>query len=241
MDRDGLTAFYHKDGLGSITKLSDISQNEIASYTYDVFGSLRSQTGSINNPYLFTSRRLDIETGLYYYRARYYNSNTGRFISRDPLLYGYTSNLGCNSCSNSLIPQRISGLKPSLTPQNLHPYVYVTNNPVNLVDPLGLCGCSKSECYAACKAEAKEKLEACKRRADEVNYDVAAYAACMLGCAVEYGAFLLGTGGGTVDYYGCVDSCTTILTSDIKYAFCYPRYWAKLAECKVECSKCPNP
>ena len=77
------------------------------------------------------------------------------------MLYGYTSNLGCNSCSNNLIPQRITGLKPSLTPQNLHPYVYVTNNPVNLVDPLGLCECDRAKCledYNKCVADAINKM-----------------------------------------------------------------------------------
>lgn len=157
------------------------------------------------------------------------------------MLYGYTSNSGCNSCSNNLIPQRIGGLRPSLTPQRLHPYVYVSNNPVNLVDPLGLCGCSRSQCYAGCKATAEEGLGACKARADELNYDVAAYTACIIGCAAEYAAFALGTGGGTIDFSGCMDSCTTILTSDVKYAFCYSAYWARLAGCKSKCSKCPRP
>lgn len=41
------------------------------------------------NPYLFTGRRFDIETGLYYYRARYYNPYIGRFLQTDPLGDGY--------------------------------------------------------------------------------------------------------------------------------------------------------
>ena len=42
---------------------------QINAYTYNAFGSVRSQRGSINNPYLFTDRRLDTELNLYYYRA----------------------------------------------------------------------------------------------------------------------------------------------------------------------------
>lgn len=58
--------------------------------------------------YLFTGRELDAETGLYYYRARYYDASTGRFLSEDPVIRGV----------------------------NL--YTYVANNPVGLVDPYGL-------------------------------------------------------------------------------------------------------
>ena len=39
---------------------------------------------AIGNPYPFTGRQLDEETGLYFYRARYYDSVKGRFLQRDP-------------------------------------------------------------------------------------------------------------------------------------------------------------
>ena len=44
-------------------------------------------TSTVDNPYLFTGRRLDAESGLYYFRARYHDANLGRFISRDPMQY----------------------------------------------------------------------------------------------------------------------------------------------------------
>jgi RHS repeat-associated protein len=44
-------------------------------------------TSSYGNPYLYTGRRLDDETGLYYYRARYYDVELGRFLGRDPIGY----------------------------------------------------------------------------------------------------------------------------------------------------------
>jgi RHS repeat-associated protein len=47
------------------------------------------------NPYMFTGRRFDFETGLYYYRARYYNPYIGRFLQTDPVGYGY------NYCGNN--------------------------------------------------------------------------------------------------------------------------------------------
>ena len=40
---------------------------------------------ALDNPYMFTGRRFDDETGLYYYRARYYSPGIGRFMSADPL------------------------------------------------------------------------------------------------------------------------------------------------------------
>jgi RHS repeat-associated protein len=51
--------------------------------------------GLIGNPYMFTGRRFDLETGLYYYRARYYNPHIGRFLQTDPIGYGY------NYCGNN--------------------------------------------------------------------------------------------------------------------------------------------
>jgi len=56
-------------------------------------------TSAYGNPYLFTGQRLDSESGLYYYKNRYYSTSQGRFISRDPIgyegginLYAYTYN-----------------------------------------------------------------------------------------------------------------------------------------------------
>ena len=101
--------YYHFDGLGSVIALSDVNSVIVERYSYDVFGK-PSNTSDVNNPYLFTGRRYDDETGLYYYRARYYDYATGRFMQTDPV--GYTAGL------------------------NL--YAYCGNNPGNFVDPLGL-------------------------------------------------------------------------------------------------------
>ena len=66
--------------------------------------------GTVEQPYTYTGREFDAESGLYYYRARYYDATTGRFLQKDPL-----------------------GLDAGI---NL--YAYVDNNPVNLIDPHGL-------------------------------------------------------------------------------------------------------
>jgi len=68
------------------------------------------ESSIIGNPYMFTGRRFDSETGLYYYRAIYYDPYIGRFLQTDPVFYTDWLNL----------------------------YTYVRNNPVNWTDPTGL-------------------------------------------------------------------------------------------------------
>jgi RHS repeat-associated protein len=57
-------------------------------YRYDSFGKITAQTGGLDQPFAFTGREYDPETGLYYYRARYYDPKAGRFISKDPIGFG---------------------------------------------------------------------------------------------------------------------------------------------------------
>ncbi len=115
----GNTHFFHQDGLGSTVNLSNSQGNKVSSYGYDIFGSIRSQSGSVHTPFLFTGRELDKESGLYYYRARYMDAGVGRFRARDPKL-------------------RLElEVKNLVFPQELHPYAYCGNNPVNYVDPEG--------------------------------------------------------------------------------------------------------
>ncbi len=113
MVRGGASYYYNADGLGSITSLTSASGQIAASYTYDSFGKLTASTGTVTNPFRYTGREYGTETKLYYYRARYYDSSVGRFISEDPTRFGG----GVNS------------------------YAYIRNNPINLIDPLGLSAC----------------------------------------------------------------------------------------------------
>ena len=101
--------FYIADGLGSVSRITDSNKNVVQSYRLDTFGKIVSATGSVEQPYLFTGREFDRETGLYYYRARYYDPEVGRFISRDPI--------GLNGGVNL--------------------YLYAESNPVNNTDPYG--------------------------------------------------------------------------------------------------------
>jgi len=103
--------FYHADGLGSVSELTDTSGTVAQSYAYSPFGQIEFQLDpTFVQPYTFTSREFDVETGLYFYRARVYDAITGRFFQVDPI--GFTGGV------------------------NLYPYV--GNNPINLVDPFGL-------------------------------------------------------------------------------------------------------
>ncbi|HWR17668.1 MAG TPA: RHS repeat-associated core domain-containing protein, partial [Terriglobales bacterium] len=80
--RSGLN-FYHADGLGSVTSMTDGAGLPSATYVYGAFGTLASSSGTVANPYRYTAREYDPETGLYYYRARYYDPTIGRFLSED--------------------------------------------------------------------------------------------------------------------------------------------------------------
>lgn len=98
LERSGSFYYYHADGLGSITAITDASKIVVQRYTYDSYGVPKATT-YFRNPYQFTSREWDPETNLYFYRARTYDPYIGRFISKDPFsfdggdvnLYGYTS------------------------------------------------------------------------------------------------------------------------------------------------------
>jgi RHS repeat-associated protein len=85
MLRSGTTSYYHADGLGSITSLSNGAGTLAQTYTFDSFGKATATSGSLTNPFQFTGREFDSETGLYFLRNRYYDSQSGRFLNEDPL------------------------------------------------------------------------------------------------------------------------------------------------------------
>ncbi|MBI4354047.1 MAG: RHS repeat protein, partial [Candidatus Omnitrophica bacterium] len=115
MVRGDTTYSFHADALGSILALTDSRGQVIESYRYDAFGTptildpsgqVRA-TSLVGNRFLFTGREYDSETGLYYFRQRYYHPGFGRFVSREP------------------------------DPTDPNPYRYVNNNPTSWIDPLG--------------------------------------------------------------------------------------------------------
>jgi len=75
------------DANGNITDLVDTNGVVVAHYEYDPYGNTIAQSGdqADANPFRFSSKYWDGETGFYYYGYRYYSLELGRFISRDPL------------------------------------------------------------------------------------------------------------------------------------------------------------
>jgi RHS repeat-associated protein len=116
-DTDG--KYYLEDGSGNTRFTANSSGSKSTSANYDPFGNIRSSSGILPK-FQFSKQQLDEESNLYFLRARYYDSNIGRFISKDP----------------------VKG--PLSIPQSQNPYTYALNNPINLSDPsgeaaLGLC------------------------------------------------------------------------------------------------------
>ncbi len=164
--------YYHYDGLGSVSALSDEDGNIIEKYKYDVFGApkiydaddVKIDASGVSNPYMFTGRRYDDETGLYYYRARYYNPQLGRFMSPDPVAM-FLQMLSVRKSARGKIPGRYLSeravreflmydpigrwlqIHPAgrflqngriSFPVELNLYIYCLNNPLIYIDPYGL-------------------------------------------------------------------------------------------------------
>ena len=101
--------YFEADGLGSTTSLSNGVGTTAQTYAYDSFGKQTSSSGSLVNPFQYTAREFDPETNLYFYRSRYYDPSTGRFMSEDPARFLVGSDF----------------------------YSYVANSPTNAIDPSG--------------------------------------------------------------------------------------------------------
>ncbi|MFP4052209.1 MAG: RHS repeat domain-containing protein, partial [Thermoplasmata archaeon] len=134
---DGSKYYYLYNGQGSVTELINENEEVVNQYRYTPFGSPRLKAETVYNPYQYTGRRLDEETGQYYYKARMYSAAQSRFTTQDP-----------------------AGMQ-----EGPNMYAYVGNNPVNKRDPSGLyikpsyyfsfeecpyCSFSYSDCLECC-------------------------------------------------------------------------------------------
>jgi len=112
-DQSGLVDWYINDGLGSVVAEINPNGSVQASQNYDVYGNIRTSSGTSQTTNHFVGNlghQSDQATGLIYMRARYYDPACGRFISQDPARNGKNW------------------------------FIYVSNNPVNLVDENGKAG-----------------------------------------------------------------------------------------------------
>jgi RHS repeat-associated protein len=109
----GTSTFSFNGTTASVVSWSDTSLTvtvPATATTGRVYATVGGVSGSFVNPYRYTARDYDSETGLQYSRARYFDSQTGRFLSEDPLGFDAAINF----------------------------YGYVGNNPARSSDPLGL-------------------------------------------------------------------------------------------------------
>jgi RHS repeat-associated protein len=108
----GAVTYLHHDQLGSIRAVTDATNAVVGTASYDPWGTIAGQTGSM--PGIgWANQYRDSETGFVYMRARTYDPATGQFLTRDPLAVSTRS-----------------------------AYAYVSGNPLDATDPLGLWGWS---------------------------------------------------------------------------------------------------
>ena len=105
--------YYHSDHLGSSNVISDIDGKKEQRLEYYPYGKTYVSDGDKTTNYKYTGKEEDSSTGLYFYGARYYDSEIGRFIQPD-----------------TIVPSPYN-------PQDLNRYSYCNNNPINYIDPTG--------------------------------------------------------------------------------------------------------
>jgi RHS repeat-associated protein len=110
--------YYLTDGMGSVIGMADQSGQSVAKYSYDSFGNIRNQSGTLadttGGDFRFQGQWLESATGIYHFRARDYDSKTGTFLSRDPV-------------------------DPNAQdPEAMNPYQAMYNNPYVYSDPTGM-------------------------------------------------------------------------------------------------------
>jgi RHS repeat-associated protein len=121
----GVLTFLHANHQGSVLAITDSAGAVTDKNAYGPFGE-GAPTGTT---FGYTGQRYDSESGLHYYKRRYFDSATGRFLQPDPIGYQIEAACGC-SCAG--------GCGDDAKPSQLNLYLYVRNNTLKFVDPFGL-------------------------------------------------------------------------------------------------------
>ncbi|MGP4687089.1 RHS repeat-associated core domain-containing protein [Agrobacterium pusense] len=103
--------YVHTDHLGSVRAVTDDAGSVVNEYSYDSYGQPERTVETVPQPFRFTGREYDQETGLSHYRSRAYDPSTGRFLQEDPIWF---------------------------EAGDLNVYRYVWNSPANWTDPSGM-------------------------------------------------------------------------------------------------------
>jgi RHS repeat-associated protein len=177
------THYYLSDGLGSTMALTDKDGDVVNTYDYDVFGAVRGMTGAQPNDFTFAGEQVDGSSDLYYLRARYYDAEVGRFISKDP--------------------------KAVFPGWNQHPCGYAGANPLTYADPRGMdifgdivdCVSDPLDC-------GKEAVEEVLDKTDELRAPVTNLLA---GSSSSIRAGMFERGRGIVIVEHCTGACKSLL------------------------------
>jgi len=177
MSRGGQGYFFVTDAIGSVVAITNSVGSVQNTYLNDAWGQMRSQTGSLANPFGYTAREMG-EAGSLFYRFRYYSPGIGRFLAEDPLV--------------SAVPVTYAtGLLSR--PLEFPPYAYARNGPIARTDPLGLDVCQpfpdpNLDCVLRCQRSLSLNIGACS----------VGFSAASLACAIGASKCMI-----TGQWYAC--------------------------------------
>ena len=176
------TYFYAFDGNGNVAALINAADGTIAArYEYGPFGELIRATGPLAflNPFRFSTKFQDDETGFLYYGYRYYDPSAGRWLNRDPI----------NELGFKLLARSGGGFNRS-EEENL--FRFVSNNPVNGFDPDGrslmfptgdlLAGAAENCCNLLSGRRTRNQAVERGVRIGDTTYGGNAYLHCVAAC-----------------------------------------------------------
>jgi RHS repeat-associated protein len=125
---------YHGDHLGGTTLLTAQDGSVAAEIAYDPWGA---EIVGASEPYAFTGKEYEPDTGLYDYAARVYDPVLARFLSPDPLAV-FEPGKAIGDPGTGFRDHGARKVGPDLAnPANFNRYSYVLNNPYKYVDPTG--------------------------------------------------------------------------------------------------------